>query len=72
MPQIHQAVALILATKWHDSHLTNRQLQRLIENIEYHQHRNAQSRTSHNNATLAALERQGINPAIAIQCGPPT
>ena len=70
LPQIHQAVSLILTARWPDGRLTHRQLQRLIETIEYHQHRTAQARTSHTKSTLAALDRQGIILANTIRCGP--
>lgn len=70
MPQLHRAVSLLLTAGWPDGRPTARQLQRLIETLEYHQSRNAQARASHTKSTLAALDRQGIVLDNTIRCGP--
>ncbi len=72
MPQVHRVVAALIVAKWRSGCVTQKLLEHLVDQVEYHQQRNRQSRESHEKGTRRLLRERGIKLTKMQRCHSPT
>ena len=68
MPQVHRVVAAQVVAKWLSGRVSQKLLERLADEVEYHQTRNRQARKSHEKRTRRLLRERGIRLTKMARC----
>lgn len=68
MPQVHRVVAAQVLAKWLSGRVSQKVLEQLVDEVEYHQARNRQARQSHEKRTRRLLRERGIRLTKMSRC----
>ena len=68
MPQVHRVVAAQVMAKWRSGRVSQKVLEQLVDEVEYHQARNRQARKSHEKRTRRMLRERGIRLTKMAEC----
>ena len=60
MPQVHRVVAAQVMAKWLSGRVSQKVLEQLADEVEYHQARNRQARKSHEKRTRRMLRERAL------------
>lgn len=71
MPQVHRVVAAQVKAMWLSGRVSQKVLDQLVKQVQYHQRRNKQARLSHDKRTRRQLWKRGIRLTNMARCQPP-